>query len=489
MFYYYLGDTKYGPIDQKAIEHLIRTRVITEDILVQKEGWKTAKRAAVAFKDVFATLPPPAVELPSEQKPSEANRHEKFIRETLTRGCSWLGCFTLFFIFMILGAIGGILQGDSTGGIIFSILFVAALSAVAPLIWKWDEIRRLTQEKKQFAENRKKLEQWRDTLQEASKKISRANDAEVAKRADALAERYLSENVEWIATKLTSSNYPLSKDRLMTAVKSVRAIGFTITDDYAEKLLADLKTQYDSVLRREAEREEQARIKEQMREEAKIQRELQALQEKQKQSEREKAALERAIQEALAAAKGEHSQELATLQQQLADKQAELDAGQRTLSNAEKGIKAGNVYVISNIGSFGEDVFKIGMTRRLDPLDRVRELGDASVPFEFDVHAVLYSEDAPALEHALHQHFVRNQMNKVNPRKEFFRVSLADIQREVETRGIQAQWTITAAAQSYRETLRIEEQMQANPDATRAWEAHQIDIPPQDIALRAENSG
>ena len=80
-----------------------------------------------------------------------------------------------------------------------------------------------------------------------------------------------------------------------------------------------------------------------------------------------------------------------------------------------------------DVGSFGEHVYKIGMTRRLEPHDRVRELGDASVPFSFDVHAMIPSQDAPALEHALHKRFVRSQMNKVNPRKEFFRLSLQEV--------------------------------------------------------------
>lgn len=79
--------------------------------------------------------------------------------------------------------------------------------------------------------------------------------------------------------------------------------------------------------------------------------------------------------------------------------------------------RTGHVYVISNIGSFGEHVFKIGMTRRLEPKDRVRELGDASVPFEFDIHAMIFSDDAPTLKRALHRHFLKQQVNKVNPRK------------------------------------------------------------------------
>jgi hypothetical protein len=144
----------------------------------------------------------------------------------------------------------------------------------------------------------------------------------------------------------------------------------------------------------------------------------------------------------------------------------------RALSMAQQ-TKAGHVYVISNIGSFGEDVFKVGMTRRLEPLDRVRELGDASVPFGFDVHALIWSEDAPALETALHREFMREQVNKVNPRKEFFQVSLGAIRRQLEAKGIQASWTMTAAAAEYRESLALAKQLAEDPEKAREWTQRQ----------------
>ncbi len=128
------------------------------------------------------------------------------------------------------------------------------------------------------------------------------------------------------------------------------------------------------------------------------------------------------------AQRAEFEAKLAALQEQL--RQAE-EKNQRALSMAQQ-TRTGHVYVISNIGSLGEDVFKIGMTRRLEPADSIRELGDASVPFEFDVHAMIFSEDAPGLEKQLHRHFLRQQVNKVNPRKEFFRLVITDIKQELE---------------------------------------------------------
>ncbi len=120
------------------------------------------------------------------------------------------------------------------------------------------------------------------------------------------------------------------------------------------------------------------------------------------------------------------------MERQLKEKQAEIDAGQRTLSNAELGIKAGHVYVVSNIGSFGEGVFKIGMTRRFEPLERIDELGGASVPFPFDVHMMIGCQNAPALENALHKALHHHRVNKVNLRKEYFRTDRVTIERLVE---------------------------------------------------------
>ncbi|MNL32480.1 hypothetical protein D3C87_1543370 [compost metagenome] len=154
--------------------------------------------------------------------------------------------------------------------------------------------------------------------------------------------------------------------------------------------------------------------------------------------------------------------------------QAAQEKNQRALSMAQQ-TRAGHVYVISNIGSFGEQVFKIGMTRRLEPLDRIRELGDASVPFEFDVHAMIFSDDAPGLEKKLHRHFLREQVNKVNPRKEFFRIGLPVIRAELEDLGVETLWTMSAKALEYKETQRIELQILENPAIAAQWTQHQLE--------------
>lgn len=130
---------------------------------------------------------------------------------------------------------------------------------------------------------------------------------------------------------------------------------------------------------------------------------------------------------------------------------AEIEEKKRAISQAEL-TKTGHVYIISNVGSFGEDVYKIGMTRRLEPMERVKELGDASVPFPFDVHAMIRTSNAPALENALHNHFNDKRLNLENQRKEFFRVSIEEIRQELEALreelGLDAELQLTLAAEA-----------------------------------------
>jgi len=141
---------------------------------------------------------------------------------------------------------------------------------------------------------------------------------------------------------------------------------------------------------------------------------------------------------------------------------------QRAIARAQL-TKSGFVYVISNIGSFGERVFKIGMTRRMEPMDRIDELSDASVPFPFDLHAMLYSDNAPELETTLHKLVQDRQVNLVNPRKEFYRdVDLEEIEAFVKNRGLSAQFIKIPEAKEYRETLAIRQKKNAAAAAANA---------------------
>jgi hypothetical protein len=191
-----------------------------------------------------------------------------------------------------------------------------------------------------------------------------------------------------------------------------------------------------------------------MREEEKAQKELERAQ---KEAEDEEARFKKALDKARKELGSASQNELYELNNQISSLERKLleaqERKERAISMAQM-TKVGHIYVISNIGSFGEDVVKIGMTRRLDPLDRVRELGDASVPFRFDIHAIIYSENAPQLENELHKKFNDRRLNRINNRKEFFKASLEEIEVFVkEHAGAEIEFTKVAEAREYRETL------------------------------------
>lgn len=174
---------------------------------------------------------------------------------------------------------------------------------------------------------------------------------------------------------------------------------------------------------------------------------------------REKERYEQALEEARAeieqktgAERDKYEKQILKLEQKL--KEA-IEAKERTTAMAQI-TKRGHVYIISNIGSFGDNVYKIGMTRRVEPLMRVRELGDASVPFPFDIHAMIYAEDAPSLENALHNEFDEERLNKINTRKEFFKITIDDIGRKCIDLGYKFKLTKLAEALEYRQTKDLE---------------------------------
>ena len=281
--------------------------------------------------------------------------------------------------------------------------------------------------------------------------------------------------VDSILSKTRKDNFGTLERKIRDAFTLVNMNGEAfrnarITDSFLNARLDELKWGVIvSELKAQA-LEEQRRLREQMREEEKARREYEkAMKDSAKEEEMLRKAMEKAqkeIDNATEANRAEYEAKLKELEARLVEAE---EKNQRALSMAQQ-TKRGNVYIISNIGSFGEHVYKIGMTRRLDPMDRVRELGDASVPFPFDVHAIIESDNAPALESELHRKFTRMQLNKVNRKKEFFRVALAEIRQLVESLGLHANWTMEAAAQEYRESLKIEEEIQSSPDELREWE-------------------
>ncbi|SOY93393.1 conserved hypothetical protein [Cupriavidus taiwanensis] len=247
-----------------------------------------------------------------------------------------------------------------------------------------------------------------------------------------------------------------------------------ILKEYIDARIDELVWASRTIELRENEKEEQRRIREQMREEERARREYERAM---RDAEKEEAMLRKAMEKAQQQIARASEEQKAQFEQQLAELEDKLklaeEKNQRALSMAQQ-TKAGHVYVISNIGSFGEHVYKVGLTRRLDPHDRVRELGDASVPFPFDVHAMIWSDNAPALETLLHRKFVEAQVNKINPRKEFFRVGIADLRQTVSELGLNVSWTMSAAAAEFRETQAIERQLQADPVLRDKWFRQQL---------------
>lgn len=282
--------------------------------------------------------------------------------------------------------------------------------------------------------------------------------------------------VDSILSKTKQDNYGKLEQKIKDAFTMVNYNGMAfrnarITEDYLASRLEELRWGVVAQELRAREIEEQRVIRERMREEERARREFERAQ---KQAQKEEEMLRKAMDKAREQLAQASEEQRAKYESQLAEYEKKLkeaeEKNQRALSMAQQ-TKRGNVYVISNIGSFGENVYKVGMTRRLNPMDRVHELSDASVPFPFDVHAFIESEDAPALEHDLHQELALMQMNKVNPRKEFFKVSLTDIRSMVEKRGLNVSWTMAADAAEYRETLAIEERIKSDPELKARWEA------------------
>ena len=262
-------------------------------------------------------------------------------------------------------------------------------------------------------------------------------------------------NVSW-------NNYAVMVARIEKAFEALNKQGTVLQirlgEEYKKARLDELRLSFEATEKRHQEREEQRRQRAELREEEKVQREL--LREQQEASEDEaryQKALEQAQRELQAAQASERATMEARIRQLEADLASAQDRKQRAIAQAQL-TKVGHVYIISNIGTFGEGVIKIGLTRRLDPEERVHELGDAAVPFPFDTHAMIYSENAPELEYRLHKFFWERRLNLANNRKEFFSVSLEEIQQELEKLGIPTQLARIPEAKEYRQTMSARQQ-------------------------------
>lgn len=228
-----------------------------------------------------------------------------------------------------------------------------------------------------------------------------------------------------------------------------------------EPLFIDsVKIEYAYYVKKEAARQEQLELRAQIREEAEERKRLKEQQEQmKKEEEKYHSEIDNIHQQFTATDDDEQKQKLLAKIKELESQLSDLSSKKEEITSLQNG-KAGYVYVISNLGSFGNDVFKVGMTRRLDPQERIDELGNASVPFKFDVHSFIFSQDAVQLESDLHAALESKRVNKVNPRKEFFKVSLDDLEKLVEKYDPAAEFNRTMQAEQYYQSLSVAEKNQ-----------------------------
>lgn len=242
-----------------------------------------------------------------------------------------------------------------------------------------------------------------------------------------------------------AGNLGTAQARLTKAMEQIERLGkmidLRITPYYHQLRLRELELANRHLLAVQAEKEAERAHREELREQRKAEKELQA--------EKERLEKERThYLNTLAALEAKGDQEAA---ERLRAKLADVEHAIENVDYRAANIRAGYVYVISNVGSFGPDIVKIGLTRRLDPMDRVNELGDASVPFRFDVHALFFADDAVSIEAALHQHFADRRVNKVNMRREYFRATPEEVKAALAEHNVELlDFSVEPAADEYR---------------------------------------
>ena len=289
---------------------------------------------------------------------------------------------------------------------------------------------------------------------------SRAKGQTMITRQSRLTMRAFNNECEAAIANTRWNNVVAMEKRILNSAKAISrentSLQLSINDAYVALKIDELHLTHEYREQLKIEKDERAELARVEREEKKLAAEARAAE---KEEMKYQALLEKARREA-------GSDEVSeSLKQKIHDLESALEEARATSERAQamaEMTRSGYVYVISNVGSFGDEMVKIGLTRRLDPSDRVRELGDASVPFGFDTHAMIYSEEAPALEAALHKEFSEQRVNMANMRKEFFRVSLDEVEDAVARLAPDADFFKDREAQEWHETMaRRKEKLQA----------------------------
>ena len=292
---------------------------------------------------------------------------------------------------------------------------------------------------------------------------SAAQGRKMIKDMQKLLLRAFNSECDEIINKVKYNNYDTSVKKMERSFNAIAKLGITmsisITSNYYDLKIQELQLALEYQIQKQREKEEKAELRAQQREEARLQKELK---EQRKNIDKERKHYEQAlsnINKQISSSSDENIEELNKKKEEIIQSLSDIDTKIKDIDYREANQKAGYVYIISNIGSFGEGVYKIGMTRRLNSQERVDELGDASVPFKFDVHAMIFSEDAPALEAKLHRAFEDRKLNLVNQRREFFKVSLDEIKEVVKNNFDKTvEFVEVPDADQYRISLKLREE-------------------------------
>lgn len=265
-----------------------------------------------------------------------------------------------------------------------------------------------------------------------------------------------------VIAKVKFNSFDSASKRITSSYEAISKLGsvmgVSITKEYYDLKIDELYLSLDYQQKKQEEKERQKELRAQEREMAKVQKEIELERKKQEKERQHYENAQKTLQKQLYTASPEAKEELRNKLEEIQSKLDVIDRAIQDIDYRAANQKAGYVYIISNIGSFGENVYKIGMTRRLDPMDRIVELGDASVPFNFDVHAMIFSDDAPALEAALHRAFDSKKVNMVNQRREFFNVTLDEIKQVVRKNFDKTvEFNDFPDAEQYRVSLKLKE--------------------------------
>lgn len=314
------------------------------------------------------------------------------------------------------------------------------------------------------------------------RKAYKDNDKNINKVLEQYSKRYTTKankaiyNLMVIALRAELQNilYNLKFEKLDSALNDVKNVTekyLSIAGEGNQQILGTLtkfigeieylftnavKIEYNYYIKKEQARQEQLAIREQMRQEAEERKALEAEKKKIENEESKYISEIEKLSNQLSTAKDAENEALKAKILELQSQLSEVIIKKEEISNLQNG-KAGNVYIISNLGSFGDSVFKVGMTRRLNPQDRVNELGDASVPFKFDVHSFIFSDDAVSLEKRLHSELNHRRVNKVNLRKEFFNITIDELEQLVNEIEPTAEFNKTMLAEEYKQSLSCDE--------------------------------